>query len=259
MEIRVLEPSDEAKVETFLRAHRDSSMFLRSNIRKVGLLYREKPFHALYVALFRHDEVVGVVAHSWNGMLLVQAPEAIEDLARTCVQCSGRRVAGFVGPLGQVRRARAALNLDAACAASEEDESLFALNLADLVMPPLLATGAVSCRPPLAEERGVLLAWRVAYQVEALGATESAEGQRLAGNLLDAQIANHNAWVAVDQGRPVSLSAFNAALPDIVQLGGIYTPPALRGRGYAKVAVAASLVIAAERGASRAVLFVCSA
>ena len=52
-----------------------------------------------------------------------------------------------------------------------------------------------------------------------------------------------------------SLAAFNAALPDIVQLGGIYTPPALRGRGYAKAAVAHSLLVARERGASRAVLF----
>jgi predicted GNAT family acetyltransferase len=51
------------------------------------------------------------------------------------------------------------------------------------------------------------------------------------------------------------LSAFNAALPDIVQLGGIYTPPALRGRGFAKIAVAASLAAARDRGVSRAVLF----
>ena len=48
---------------------------------------------------------------------------------------------------------------------------------------------------------------------------------------------------------------FDAALPDIVQLGGIYTPPAVRGRGFAKVAVAASLLVARDRGSSRAVLF----
>lgn len=47
----------------------------------------------------------------------------------------------------------------------------------------------------------------------------------------------------------------STTLPDIVQLGGIYTPRELRGRGYAKVAVAASLVAARQRGASRAVLF----
>ena len=46
--------------------------------------------------------------------------------------------------------------------------------------------------------------------------------------------------MAVEGGAPVSLSAINASLPDIVQLGGIYTPPDLRGRGYAKAAVAAN-------------------
>ena len=69
------------------------------------------------------------------------------------------------------------------------------------------------------------------------------------------EVAEGNAWVAVVENTPVSLSAFNAALPDIVQLGGIYTPPALRGRGFAKVVVAASLLVARDRGSSRAVLF----
>lgn len=76
-----------------------------------------------------------------------------------------------------------------------------------------------------------------------------------AGAFLDAQIAEGNAWVATDNDVPVSLSAFNATLPHIVQLGGIYTPPELRGRGFAKAAVAASLLAARDRGASRAVLF----
>jgi predicted GNAT family acetyltransferase len=63
----------------------------------------------------------------------------------------------------------------------------------------------------------------------------------------------------VDGGDLVSLSGFNATLPDMVQLGGIYTPPALRGRGYAKAAVAGSLLAARERGAERAVLFTSTA
>ncbi|HZR22327.1 MAG TPA: GNAT family N-acetyltransferase [Vicinamibacterales bacterium] len=68
-------------------------------------------------------------------------------------------------------------------------------------------------------------------------------------------MAEGNAWVYVENGVPLSLSAFNATLPDIVQLGGIYTPPDVRGRHYAKISVAASLVAARERGATRAVLF----
>jgi len=40
-----------------------------------------------------------------------------------------------------------------------------------------------------------------------------------------------------------------------VQLGGIFTPPEHRGHGYARAAVAASLIAASQRGAFRAVLF----
>ena len=56
-------------------------------------------------------------------------------------------------------------------------------------------------------------------------------------------------------GIPRARSTFNARLPDMVQVGGVYTPPAQRGRGYARAAVALSLVHARRRGAKRAVLF----
>jgi len=107
----------------------------------------------------------------------------------------------------------------------------------------------------LPEERNLLCQWRSAYDIETLGSTDSEETHTRAAATLDRQIAEGNAWVAVRNGEPVSLSAFNATLSDIVQLGGIYTPPEHRGRGYAKASVAASLIAARQRGASRAVLF----
>jgi GNAT superfamily N-acetyltransferase len=248
-----LTPGDESLLEEFLVSHRDSSMFLRANARRAGLAYRGEPFQAIYAAAFRNERVLGVAAHCWNGIVLVQAPEQAAELARACVEWSGRSVTGFSGPLEQVRRARSGLGLAEADAALEGGESLYALDLSNLVVPAL--SKAVACRAPRPEERDTLCAWRIAYDIETLGATDSPEQRRSSAGFLDAQIADGNAWVAIEAGAPVSLSAFNASLPDIVQLGGIYTPPELRGRGYAKVAVAASLVVARERGASRAVLF----
>jgi GNAT superfamily N-acetyltransferase len=253
-ERRPLTPFDESLLEEFLVSHRDSSMFLRANARRAGLAYRGEPFHAIYVAAFRDRRMVGVAAHCWNGIVLVQAPEQTEELARACVEWSGRSVTGLSGPLEQVRRARSGLGLAEAVAALEGGEWLYALDLAELVMPAL-SNAAIVCRAPRPEERDTLCAWRIAYDVETLGATDSQEQRRSSAEFLDTQIADGNAWVAIEAGAPVSLSAFNASLPDIVQLGGIYTPPELRGRGYAKVVVAASLVVARERGASRAVLF----
>jgi GNAT superfamily N-acetyltransferase len=151
--------------------------------------------------------------------------------------------------------ARAALNLATAPAAIDEDEWLYGLDLTDLVVPENLRSGAVSVRPPRPEEREILCAWRLAYDIETLGSTDTPDTRERSSRTLDSQIADGNAWIAMEHDVPVSLSAFNAALSDIVQLGGIYTPPELRGRGYAKAAVAGSLIAAKERGVSRAVLF----
>jgi GNAT superfamily N-acetyltransferase len=255
MTIRVLTESDRTVLDAFLSTHRDSSMFLRSNLSRSGLDYRPERFHANYMAAFRDDRCIAVGAHCWNGMLLLQAPESVEELSRACVEHSERHVTGFSGPLDQVRRARSALGLTSVRAVMDSDESLYALDLMDLIVPLALSHGSITWRAPLAGERDLLCAWRAAYEIETLGATDSREMREHAAQSMDQQIADRNVWVAIQKGEPVSVSAFNAALPDIVQLGGIYTPPEFRGRGYAKVAVAGSLIAARERGVTRAVLF----
>ena len=46
-----------------------------------------------------------------------------------------------------------------------------------------------------------------------------------------------------------------ARIPETVQIGAVWTPPELRGRGYARAVVAGALRTAASEGARRAVLF----
>ena len=255
MTVRQLAAGDEARLEEFLRSHVDTSMFMRANLRRAGVVDRGELWQATYAALIRDDRVIAAAAHCWNGMVLVQAPEHTDEVVQACVRWSGRAVTGLSGPAEQVRRARAALNLVSAAAALDSDEWLYAIDLSALVVPAALADGTVACRAPRPSERGTLLDWRVAYDIELVGASDTPEARERSATFLDAQIADGNAWVAVHDGTLVSLAAFNAALPDVVQLGGIYTPPALRGRGFAKAAVAASLIAARDRGASRAVLF----
>ena len=62
-------------------------------------------------------------------------------------------------------------------------------------------------------------------------------------------------FVAEAGGVPVAMSALNAVLPDTVQIGGVYTPPAFRSRGYGRAVVAGSLVTARDRGVVRSILF----
>ncbi len=64
-----------------------------------------------------------------------------------------------------------------------------------------------------------------------------------------------SAWLVEHHGVPVSFSGFNARLPDVVQIGGVFTPPALRSRGWARAAVASQLAAVIVEGVSRAILF----
>src|SRR2546430_16119428 len=62
-------------------------------------------------------------------------------------------------------------------------------------------------------------------------------------------------WLLVAGETPVSYAVFNAMLPEVVQIGGVWTPPEFRGRGYARGVVAGSLVAARKHGVHRADLF----
>ena len=50
-------------------------------------------------------------------------------------------------------------------------------------------------------------------------------------------------------------SSFNARIKEAVQIGGVWTPPELRNRGYGRSAVAASLLEARSEGVEKAILF----
>jgi GNAT superfamily N-acetyltransferase len=189
--------------------------------------------------------------------MLLQAPDQLEAIVERLLRASPTPVRGLSGPAAQVRAARSHLSLDAAPASLEEDEELYALDLPDWTPPAQLSRDPrVSCRAPLPSERERLRSFRFDYEVESLGRDPTDAVARAQSDAwLDAQIDDDVAWVAVASGQAVSFSGFNAMLPDIVQLGAVYTPPEFRGRGYARAVVAHSVRVAKERGATRAVLF----
>ena len=73
--------------------------------------------------------------------------------------------------------------------------------------------------------------------------------------MFEGLIDDGNMWVLEDQSTPVAMTAFNAALPDTVQVGGVFTPEDQRGRGHARSVVAGSLLDAKQKGATEAILF----
>jgi len=254
-ELRLLRTGDEAVLEAFLASHAETSMFLRANARSAGLTDSGEPMQATYVAAVEAGRITNVAAHCWNGMVLVQAPSQAAAVAREAVRRSGRSVTGFSGPWDQVVAARRALGLATARTAKDSRDELYVLDLARLVIPQALATGAVHCRHPEAAELDLLVEWRVQFSIEALGATDDAELRRASRADVLLQHTRGADWVLLSGSMPISYSVFNAMLPEIVQIGGVWTPPEHRGRGYARSVVAGSLLAAHKQGVQRAVLF----
>ena len=257
--IRVLGAADEAGLRAFLAPYATSSMFLLSNAATAGLVDEGQPFQATYVGAFEHGELAGVAAHCWNGVLLVQAPAdlvspaTVRELAQAAVTHSRRGIAGFSGPADQVAVARRAFELPRP--ALDEVEGLYALSLANLRVPEALARNAVRHRRPAASERAVLVTWRRAYHVESLGSESTDALYDKAQREIDDQLALGRVWVLEAAGEIVAMTGFNARIPEMAQVGGVYTPPELRGRGYARCVVAGSLLDARAEGARQAILF----
>lgn len=251
MPVRILGAGDEDALEAFLATRAAHAMFLRANLRRAGIVDTGAPYTGTYAGAVDGGALVGAGACFWNGIVITAAGEHAGPVAAAAVAASGRRPHGFLGPWVEVGAARAALGFSGAPADMDSREDLYELDLAALVVPPRLAAGELVCRAADAADLPLLARWRAAYHVEALGAAPGPATDEAART----EVHRWGFWVLVDAGAVVAMTSFNARLPDMVQVGGVYTPPQLRGRGYARAAVAGSLVDARAEGVARAILF----
>lgn len=121
--------------------------------------------------------------------------------------------------------------------------------LQSVTEPPRPAPGRLVA--VAAAQRETLIEWWQAFTAEAdVGgdAESAAAGARVRHDAGGAYFWEH-------EGRPVSLVCVNPAVAGVARVGPVYTPPSLRGRGYAGTAVAALSRRALARGAGRCALF----
>lgn len=87
-------------------------------------------------------------------------------------------------------------------------------------------------------DRPLLLDWWRAFGIEAVGEREP-DAQRIARNV-DHKLSEPGGGIALweDDGRPVSVVGFGSPTPTGIRIGPVYTPPELRGRGYASALTA---------------------
>lgn len=243
-------PAGEAErreIEDWLDARLTHAMFPRNNLMHYGMAGGH-PLAVRFWLSRRGGAIDGLVAQTEGGMVL---PVALGSSGAEAVAAAlvGREVRGLIGPAEAARPLAAALRLKGRVQI-DDDEQHMALSLAGLRLPD--GPGVIV---PLAEApRAQVLDWLEAYQTEALGTAPARAGAEALASY-ESYVGRGSHVVLMEGGEALAMTGFNARLPSMVQVGGVYTPPALRGRGHARRALGLHLAQVRAGGVGGAVLF----
>jgi uncharacterized protein len=94
--------------------------------------------------------------------------------------------------------------------------------------------------PAQKEDRDLLIEWFMAFTAEALDGMSREDAEKGVDFRLerDPNLGGLRLWW--DDGKPVSFDGYGGPTPNGIRIGPVYTPPGLRGRGYASACVAAT-------------------
>lgn len=244
---------DTLRLAAFLKRHAATCMFMRANLENYGIGQSDHQHAMRYFLRERGAQIIGVGAISNSGMLMVQANAGIADIAAFMQGEPGDvQIAGLLGESGMVDEMRAALGLADRPTTFDKKEPLFSLDLDDLVIPEI--KGA-SMRKACGVDLTRLLKWSYDYNIETGLRAEGEDTRAAVKTDVLAALKRGNTRQLIHKGQVVAKTAFNAELPDMVQIGGVYTPPEFRGRGYARLIVALHLAEVRKTGVKKAILF----
>lgn len=189
--------------------------------------------------------VVGVLVHTPPHPLLIGAlpPEAVRELGAAL---TAEPVLAGVGALS-ARREDAAALAAAWGKPSEVVEENRLYRLAGLITPDPAPAG--KARPAGEADLPLLLEWITAFR------QESGEGGAASEEALRDRFSYGGMLIWEDAGSPVSLAGFSRTLGAMSRIGPVYTPPELRGRGYAAGVTYAATEAARAAGAHEVLLF----
>jgi predicted GNAT family acetyltransferase len=116
------------------------------------------------------------------------------------------------------------------------------------LVPPSPAPAGLA-RAARVAERELLIGW-----FEDFGA-EIAVDFHTSPDAVDRRIADGTLHVWEDAGRPVAFAGRSPVVAGMSRIGPVFTPPGLRGRGYAGAVTAAASAYALAQGAAEVLLY----
>ena len=249
--MRLANRDDAARVDAFLLQHADGSMFPLGNLRRHGVVPTDHYRSMEFWITEDNDSITGVIGVSREGFLFPQTPGPGKRLLRFVQRSiAGRPLQGIIGPRQQAHRLCAEFGLDTAPVLHVGDEPQYGLDLQNLTLPDTVDLQLVELEDG---HRELATEWRVQFLQEVIGSGPPTARDKAVVDV-DGFLAMNTHRLLLRSGDPVSMTGFNSALPEIVEVGAVFTPSALRRQGLARAAVAMHLTEAREHGVKRAVL-----
>jgi GNAT superfamily N-acetyltransferase len=260
MNIRLLKRQDIRILEEYLSPHKVECMFICSNLAAAGIEYKSADFQGEYFGYFAKadghlERLLGIIVHYWNGNVMMHAEgnEVLEKLILHFKNNISRSVAGVLGPDVQAEYVIKNLGLSERSFSMNSNEELYEINLQalnDFNMPSdmkIVAAQGIS--------KNILIDWMKSYDIEALGALNDETLKKKVLEHWNLRLQKNDSWILLLNGTPVALSAFNARIADMVQVGPVWTPPEYRNKGFARTLLAYTLCQEKLKGTKQAILF----
>ena len=244
---------DADRLEAFLRSRAATSMFLRGNLAAHGVEDTEHPHGTTYWLEERAGEMIAVAGLTNGGNLMCQAPDQTGAFWREMTaRLKGRSVAGITGVPEQTAAWIAALGFSPEEFAINDVIPLFQLDLKDLKE----VREGLTLRAPTEADMPMLVEWFDGFHRDTgLVLPQGETLEQIAQGFLTGQ----NKRILLAEGAPVAMTAINTQAVNTVQVGGVYVPPAHRGKGYGGAVVALHLAELARDGLQLAILFAANA
>jgi len=186
------------------------------------------PLRSFWVVRYA-DEVVGAALRTPPYNLILARPESSHALATLAEAVAGEELPGVVGAVPEVDEfAELWAHHAGADARTHMRQGVYAL---EQVEPLPGVPGSARVATP--DDRELALRWWIAFGDEVLH--EGGPGRENAEAMIDYRLSSPGRGFLLweDGGEPVSLAGWGGATPNGIRVGPVYTPPELRGRGYA--------------------------
>ncbi len=256
MNLELLKNQHTKALEKYLAPHKAECMFICSNLKAAGIEYKGGDFEGEYFGYFdTNEQLQGVIVHYWNGNIMMHA-ESNDILERLILHLKNnirRPVAGVLGPDIQAERVIQNLGLLEYSFSINSNEGLYKIDLEAYSKPRM--PEAMRVVPAQDVSKSILILWMKNYDIEALGVPDNNDLNAKIEGDVNRRLKQNNSWVLLLDGIPVALSAFNARLEDMVQVGPVWTPPEYRNKGFARLLLAYTLYEESLNGIKQAILF----